>query len=317
MINILEFTIFSVALFVSLSEAVLYPGVISKHLMISPLVIYTICLIVSIYLVRKQKKGIDVLGIKLSFISLVSTIFFGILYFVLMILENLNYSNFVFSKFHVYPEQLIWPFFISVIEYIITAYLYVSNKRLKNVFFSLFHLELLLIPFAVIIFANNIIGIIPIVKNDLIYLIQHPNATYDQKMEHELGKTFYDYVLFIKANTPENSKILIPPWPAYPWPQTGNGVYMRYFLYPRTLVSGDEYSPNTDLAKEDFDYVLITWGETPTTSGSYTHGWPKFNVDAKEIIFWTPGGEITTESGNYVYKKVEGQDLWGLIKLKK
>jgi len=315
MINILSEIFFFLAISVSLSEAVLYPGVIFKHLLVPPLVIYIICLIVSICLIRKKKMAIAILGIKLSLLSLVSSILFGVLFFVLMIIENLNYSNFVFSNLHIHPEQLVWPFFISVVEYIITKYLNISKKRFKNVFFSLFHLELLIIPLAVVVLTNNIIGIIPIVKNDLMFLIQHPNATYTQKMEHELGKTFYDYVLFIKANTPENSKILIPPWPAYPWPQSGNGIYMRYFLYPRILVSGNEYESNHDLTKEKFDYVLIAWGETPTTSGSYTHGWPKFDVKAKEVILWNNTSKLSIEYGSYIYSKVQWKDLWGLIKL--
>jgi hypothetical protein len=57
---------------------------------------------------------------------------------------------------------------------------------------------------------------------------------------------------------------------------------MRYFLYPRVLVSGKEYEPSIDI--NQFDYVLIVWRETHTTSGVYSHGWPKFDVPTEYIV---------------------------------
>lgn len=144
-------------------------------------------------------------------------------------------------------------------------------------------------------------------------MVSHLNATYDRKMEESLGKTFFDYVVFVKKNTPEGARILIPPYSAFPWPQTGNFAYMRYFLYPRELVSGEEYKPAQNL--ENFDYVLIAWGETPTTSGSFTHGWPKFDVNSKEITLLTANGNIIKMNSNYIYSKLKGRELWGLIKI--
>jgi len=92
---------------------------------------------------------------------------------------------------------------------------------------------------------------------------------------------------------------------------------MRYFLYPRVLLNGNEYTPNHDLVKEKFDYILIVWGETLATSKNYTHGWPKFDVKADEIIYWTVDGGVSIMSNNYIYDDLKGKELWGLIKLKK
>jgi len=103
---------------------------------------------------------------------------------------------------------------------------------------------------------------------EIIFMINNPRATYDQKMELKVGKQFYNYVLFVKNNTPEDSTILIPPFPTWPWAQTGNIPYMTYFLYPRTLLNGKEYTPGYDLKKDDIDFVLVAWGELAATPGS-------------------------------------------------
>ncbi len=152
---------------------------------------------------------------------------------------------------------------------------------------------------------------------DVLYMMKNPTASYDQKMEEKLGKKFYDYVLFIKKYTPENSKILIPPFPTWPWAQSGNIPYMTYFLYPRTLLNGEEYSPKYDLIKENVDYVLLAWGELDSPAGEEANGWPKFNVKAEKIIFMLADGRSMEKEEDYIYKEVENKEVWGLIKVKR
>lgn len=139
------------------------------------------------------------------------------------------------------------------------------------------------------------------------------------KIRTKLDWRVLDYYEFIKRNTPEDAKILIPPQ-AHPWPMTGNAAYSRYFLYPRYLISGDEYTPGLDLKKEGIRYVLINWGETGALQRNYTHGWPKFSVPSRRIIYKKP----TNEKFNYDKIIVDNQDynpsqikpdLWGLVEV--
>jgi len=174
-----------------------------------------------------------------------------------------------------------------------------------------------IVIFLLWIILANIVDVGTYAAQNISFIIRNPMASYDQKMEQTVGKQFYDYVKFIKKSTPDDAKILIPPFPAYPWPQTGNGAYMRYFLYPRTLLNGGEYSAGYDLAHEGIGYVLVDWGESGATSASYTHGWPKFDVKAIDIIYWSANGNVTTKEENYVYNDVKGQELWGIIQVKK
>ena len=153
--------------------------------------------------------------------------------------------------------------------------------------------------------------------NHLKYIVRHPLDSYETKMRERVGPIFYDYVQFIKSNTPENSALLIPPYPgAWPWPQTGNDAYMRYFLYPRTLINGKQFESGLDYKEEGIDYVLIAWGEGSIESNGFTHGWPKFDVPAKRILY-LKGEPAKSRDDYYLYKDHVSTGSWGLIEVRK
>lgn len=149
-----------------------------------------------------------------------------------------------------------------------------------------------------------------------LFILRNLNLSYDSKMEMKIGKIPYDYILFIKNNTPDTTTILIPPQ-SYPWDKTSNIAYMRYFLYPRTFVNGNERDPRIDL--NGVDYVLIDYGETDISQHGYTNIWPKFSVRGEYIIYWDPdtGNTRKDETGIYKYSDKDKSVKWGLIKMKK
>lgn len=179
-----------------------------------------------------------------------------------------------------------------------------------------FHSDKIISVLVTTILIINIIKIVPGLGRNLLPVISNPFASSKEKMEMSFGKQFYDYVDFVKANTPENSRILIPPQ-GFPWPQTGNAAYMRYFLYPRTLMSGKEFEPGVDLIKEKYDYVLIAWGESKDLQFGFTNGWPKFNVKAESVTYLSTNGKGYQVTGDYIFDKESKGDLWGIAKVKK
>jgi len=312
--------LFILVLALSLIEVAIYPGVIQKHIFIPALYFYLAFILITVVSRIKGDAKKLKYGHFLNMPILILSVILCISYFLSMVIEKLTYDNYIFNTIHIHPKQLVWPLLLTLTQYFLGSYIVGSKKPLsERLVINI--VKVITVFLIVVIFTDNIVNIVANTKIDMVYAITHQNSSYDEKMEYKLGKLFYDYTLFIKANTPENSKILLPPFPAplaaYPWPQTGNGIYMRYFLYPRTLVSGGEYSPGFDLVKEKFDYVLVAWGETDATSGNYTHGWPKFDVKATEVIYMSQRGERVDKPGDYVYKDVEGQELWGIIKVKK
>jgi len=148
------------------------------------------------------------------------------------------------------------------------------------------------------------------------FILRNINLSYDAKMEIMVGKTSYNYVIFLKENTPEDSTILIPPQ-GFPWPHTSNVGYFRYFLYPRKLVNGNEKDSKVDLKSVDF--VLIDYGETKISQYGFTNVWPKFDVDGEYIIYWDPVSKKTWKADNskYTYDKSDLVERWGIVKIKK
>lgn len=166
------------------------------------------------------------------------------------------------------------------------------------------------------VFCFNLRGLFLLgIIDNLKLAIRHPLLKYEDKVRFKVGPTFYDFVSFIKNNTPEESTILLPPFPdAFPWPQTGNVAYMRYFLYPRKLINGKQFEPGLDLKKEGVDYILIAWGEGTVESNGFSHGWPKFDIPARKIIYLS-GVPKKIRQDYYIYNEHQGLQSWGLIEL--
>lgn len=148
------------------------------------------------------------------------------------------------------------------------------------------------------------------------FMLKNVNLGYDKKMEMAVGKVPYDFAMFIKDNTSPHSNILIPPQ-GFPWPKTGNVGYLRYFLYPRNLINGNEKDLNVNI--KDIDYVLIDYGEESRLQYGFTNIWPKFNVNGEYIIYWDPldGTVQKVDNGKYVYNPDNKMEEWGIIKIRK
>lgn len=282
----------------SLSESFTYYGFWFKHFGKLVYFLFFICFVSLLFFFRRFNSYI----FANNFI-LVIVYTFTIFYVFLISLEKLVYPNFVFSHFHLHPDMLILPltalvviFFINQVESTITGFLN----------FLIFFLLL-----------QYILVDLSLLKNENpVFVIKNLRLDYDEKMRLSVGKLPYDYAIFIKNNTPKESVILIPPQ-GFPWPQTGNGAYLRYFIYPRKLINGKEKEAGVDLSKVDF--VLLDYGESNASEYGYTNYWPKFDIPSEYIIYWNPGsGEVIREDKTlYRYDLNEKDKLWGLIKVDK
>ena len=170
----------------------------------------------------------------------------------------------------------------------------------------------------IIILFLNLKGIGPKnVLRNFIIRARNFNLSYDDKMRLSVGKEFYNYTLFIKENTPEDAVILIPPQ-AYPWPQTGNAGYLRYFIFPRKVINGNEFEHGMNLKENKISYVLFLWSDDYPTSGKVSvPGWPKFDLEAEYKLYLFPDGKTKNVYGNYNQQEIkENTGIRGIIKLK-
>ena len=176
---------------------------------------------------------------------------------------------------------------------------------------------IVLIIFVGIVFFFNIKEIGPrTTLQNFLFRVRNFNSSYDDKMRFSVGTEFYDYTLFIKENTPEDAVILIPPQ-AYPWPQTGNAGYIRYFVFPRKVINGAEFEPGINLEENKIGYALFLWGDFPISEQGSTPGWPKFDLKAEYKLYLLPGGQVQKVFGDYNQKEIQkNTGLKGVIKLK-
>ncbi len=307
--------IWASALLTSIGEALVYPGVIKKYLLINPLWIYFILIAVRLFSKYDPRYKKSILSEKLNKINLSLVFLFGLLYLSLMILEDLNYSNFVFSKLHVHPAELKWPFFVVLISYVLSRHEFYKKENIKKNIKKI-KLEMIIVSLFLIVLVDNLAGISSVIGKDIFFMLSNPLASHGIKMSEKVGLLFYEYASFIKTNVPKESTVLIPPM-GFPWPQSGNLAYARYFLFPRKLVGGKEYEPGHSYVEKGIDYVLLTWGETTATEHGFTHSWPKFNISAEKVIYYSEDSQVIEVGGDYNYKDYLGKKVWGVIKVKK
>ena len=251
---------------------------------------------------KKKIRKIDKLA-SLLFAFLLS------LYVVLKVINRLISSDFVVNKFHIQPNILIWPILICLL---LVAVLWIPRINFRK----LLKIQTILLIFAFSMIAWNIYKTYKIEWWNFQFIIANPHATYDDKMRRVAGAIFYNYALFVDKYTSENASILVPPQ-SFPWPGSGNVAYFRYFVYPRNIYNGRESEPPSKEVLDKTDYVLLNWGETDETEGTFTHDWPKFDVNAEKIIFMNENGSFGGEvKGDYHYKDYKGKRVWGIIVVK-
>lgn len=240
-------------------------------------------------------------------LSLITVMVSGFLLLFFTYLDGTIWPGFALYKFNARPPFVLWVFILSAFFSLLKM---VSEVEKLNPFS-----KILFILMAGVL-LSNFFKIYVLFIREAKYMFEHPRASYEDRIKFKVGDFFYDYIKFIKSNTPEDAKILIPPSSSYPWPQTGNGQYMGYFLYPRQVLSGNEKDPGYDLSLEKFDFVLIAWGESSLTTKGYTHGFPKFEVLAEKIIYFERDGSTKEVLKNYRYENLQ-ENSWGIIKIRK
>ncbi len=281
----------------SLVEAFTYSGFLIKHFGLGIGLALLSIFALSFYLFRKIYKNSIIMKM-----LVMATYLMTILYLIFSTLEKINYSNYVFSHFHLHP-------YLFLLSTILMSLLFLINDKTTKVNIYIY------VVLFIVSLQYLINGATEISRSHIGFMFKNINANYNEKMEVLVEKIPYDFAMFIKNNTPENSTILIPPQ-SYPWDKTSNVGYLRYFLYPRNLINGGEKNSAVDLSTIDF--VLIDYGETNISENGFTNVWPKFDVKGNSILYWNPetGETIEDKTGIYKYNENDRSEKWGIIRIK-
>lgn len=116
--------------------------------------------------------------------------------------------------------------------------------------------------------------------------------------ETRIGK-HYKYIVLLSEHPPTDSLVIHPPQ-GDRWPAIGNQPVLRYFLYPRTLVSGALLNDQEDMEKIKVGYFT----EVPATSGDAI--WPII-IDSNKSIIFDGENEIKYKSLEEIFTSDEGK----------
>lgn len=334
---ILPFTI-TITLSFLIIEAFTYSGFIRQHLFIDSklfMVINVLMLLFNSFINNSDKNIVKNVEVDLLILvvkgSYLAVPILAIIYYIMIAVESANYPNYIFSTLHINPDSFFSVFVFSVIISVsgLLSQIDLTNLDLNQVsesdiprtknfrlningnkFQSLVTI-LFIVMFGYFTLQNFILTSKRIVKSN-IYILVNKDATYDDKM-YESWHFFYKYMKFIVDNTPENSSIAIPP-PIRPWLSEGNSVLVRYFLFPRYVVTIEDESGNIIHP----DYYIISKGIWKATLES-EYGWPKVKIEAEEIIYLNEKDFSIKKIKNVIYDPDldENKYGWGLIKVKK
>ena len=307
-------------------EAYTYRGFIQKYTLINTTFIFYLTIIsVSFLFIRiiqkkSNQKGIDSITNVALQINKLITIPLVFIYYILLILEDSNFPNYVFSEFHLALDNFaLIVTFNLILTILILFFEFGSTKKIFMIYkFDLirylFYLSILffLAPHFQNFYTNIYIGTIK--------SISAIRKNYDEKMVIALGGNsgtgwIYTYSKFINKYVPENGTIFIPPQ-KQAWQMEGNRYYFRWYVYPRKIVTNEKEIESP--IPPEADYVLISYGAWIWNTTEYV--WPRIHIPMEkiDIIYYINRDSLEeTEVKNADYTpNFETQD-WGIIELKK
>ncbi len=294
----------------ALLETFTYPGIL-KVSVFTPIFFTLVSGFMHLKLIGSKEKvkssfiaGLLTLGNKI----LIPTLIVLFIYF--SALESINYPNYVFTYFHIFFSRLLILAGLSILFIVLEGERFFGVKiaRFKENVLKL----IVLVPLLFVAF-NNLDEFIPKLVNEVGLTTRLAGASYNEKMRVR-WKRFYDYVLFIKDSTSEDAVIYHPPQ-VKPWEFEGSQVLLRYFLYPRILISGA-----IDLEGYEgpaITHIVIAGKEAvkylDDGSGILEEViWPDERIDAKEILLM---GEGNIGKKHFDPKDDRYKQKYGLITL--
>ena len=289
-----------------LSEIIKYPGFIGNHFFID-VKIYVTLVIVALFFTDTKSK-------LLSFILKANRIFLvtiTLVYLIFSLLEGAHYTNYVLATYQIHLDSMILLVLFSL--FIFLADKFKSElPRVKGKMRVSYLMFVFLITFFIVKNANYVCNL-GLMRNS--YILFHLRSSYDDKMTYEWGK-FYQFMVFVRNNTSEDSTIVIPP-EQDPWLMgSGNNNFVRAFLFPRKIVSETITIPEQDLKSfGPKTYILITWGKEECKPEG-CHGWPRQDINARKIFYKDPNSDRVIETReNTVYKLEDDKYVYGVIEI--
>lgn len=240
---------------------------------------------------RSHKKVLTVL----TFLSAL----FLVIARLLLDLEYRNYPNFLYEHFGITVSQLEFMTFITALELLafISFLIYnksFAHKNVKN------NYDLRSMKFERISLYIAVLGFSSLLVLSANTFLNWNNLENGETGGYEtrIGR-HYKYLFLLLENTPKDSKVIHPPQ-GDKWPAIGNQPVIRYFLYPRTLISGTLINNPNILSEINEAYFVEIDSNIKETR------WPIIDNSLKTVVFdeknKTPFKEL-----NVIFNSEEGK----------
>lgn len=284
------------------------PGASTKHFFIDGKLLASIFLVLALFVKKTNSKVLNIIY-KFNQIVLSPIV---LLYLFCVWIEASHYPNYFLSVYKIHLKAFVYLPLFSASVLIVGK----CKKEFANFVLSKSNKYVYIVLMALITFfsLSNVGESLNAALNNNFYIFSHMGSSYNQKMTFQWG-SFYNLISFVKANTPENAKIVIPP-ETEPWlGKTGDIKLMRGFLYPRTIIQYvSREIPNAD----DFEagtYILISWGDRDCLPED-CHGWPNQKIVTRKVLYKDPDSDKVIETkNNFVYEKDNYKFVYGLIEI--
>ncbi|MCL4366995.1 hypothetical protein M1563_02400 [Patescibacteria group bacterium] len=129
---------------------------------------------------------------------------------------------------------------------------------------------------------SQIVTAIIIISGLALHLITIPKEIFyfrqDYNYKNRNYGSEYFYIQALVNSVPKYSNVILPP-KVYDWPLLSNHLVVRYFLFPRTLISGNYLKLN--ITRKQFNTAYFVESNSFRTQ----QPWPKINNQDKVIFF--------------------------------
>jgi hypothetical protein len=285
-------------------EVIKYPGFIGNHFFIDVKVYITIVIILILFTDIKSKLLNLTLKVNRIFLVIITLV-----YLTLSLIEGSHYTNYVLGIYKIHLDSMVLLVLFSL--FVFLAEKFKSElPKIKGKIGIVYLIFITLITFFVVKNTNYVCNLA--IKQDS-YILFHLRSSYDDRMFYQWG-IFYQFMVFVKNNTPSDATIVVPP-EQDPWLMgTGNYRFVRAFLYPRKIVPGTLIIPDVKIFGPE-TYLLISWGQQECKPEG-CHGWPRQDINAKKIIYKDPNTSNVIETReNTIYKQEDKKYVYGILKI--
>ncbi len=232
-------------------------------------------------------------------------------------LEITNYPNYVYTTFHIYL-----PFLeeFATLQGIVVILFLIFETVGKSIVKAIDTLDMVKSPFYVVgvIVAATLVH--NILKLPAILMDEYKNQLAIIHSKQSLADTLIDLPVFgrqgvfLRDNIPTNA-VVFHPSQSWDFPELGNQVLLRYFLYPRVLVSPGKLSQFTSDHTQGCELYSVL-------AANYDRGatFPDYdNLEFEELTYLGRDGKKTTLfSGIYNGSFAMDNDVFvGIIKHRK